>query len=149
MFYGLALLERTGRTLCRSERSRLRWASSCLNRSTQVSWVVSWKACRRGVLFSFENLMINRTFSVNLRFRSCPHVAAVVCFPGVCVPVPPAEAILPAGRLWSTRRDSGANVSVHSFFKQLFFNVDWFVSHSSVADNKVKDSVPCSLHCFG
>lgn len=41
--------QRTGHTLCRSHHSRLRWASSCLNRSTQVSWVVSWKAYRRGV----------------------------------------------------------------------------------------------------
>jgi len=30
------------------------------------------------------------------------------------------------------------------------FNVfDWFVSHSSVADNKVKNSVPCFFHWFG
>lgn len=30
--------------------------------------------------------------------------------------------------------------------KQLFFNgFDWFVSHSSVVDNKVKNSVPCFL----
>lgn len=26
---------------------------------------------------------------------------------------------------------------------------DWFVSHSSVADNKVKNSAPCFLHWFG
>lgn len=38
---------RTGHILAGSPHSRLRWASSCLNQSTQVSWVVSWKAYRR------------------------------------------------------------------------------------------------------
>lgn len=37
----------TSHKLGRSHHSRLRWASSCLNRSIQVSWIVSWKAYRR------------------------------------------------------------------------------------------------------
>lgn len=39
-----------GHILGKSHHSRLRWASSSLNRNIQVSWVVSWKAYRwRGV----------------------------------------------------------------------------------------------------
>lgn len=46
----------TGHMLGRSHHSRLRWASSCLNRSIQKP------TGEEGFLFSFENFMIKRTF---------------------------------------------------------------------------------------
>lgn len=58
------------------------WASSCLNRSTQVSWVEIWKPTgERGTCFHSKTFMIKGLFT-NWYLKFQCHVAVVRCFPG-------------------------------------------------------------------
>lgn len=73
-----ALWQRKGR----SHHSMLRWASSCLNRSIQVSWIVSWKAYRRrGVPVFIWKLWLREPLKTSLIHFGAHVAVGVCCFP--------------------------------------------------------------------